>query len=135
MNFQLELERLIEVYSSSEERIVKFRCHSSKAILYHFITNGYPPKCALFHLSLLPAYYQEAIYDGIAWSNKDESLRHLEIDLELDCMFQNAGKMRQELSADEFEVYVDFSNKAINGAWRVKSSWVSRLLEKMGLSS
>src|SRR5258706_13541961 len=116
MNFQFEINRLIEAYSKDQQPIVQFRLYKLNAIKEHFKERGHPQRITLNHLSLLPAYFQEAIYDGIDWWKQNTSLQQLKIEFELDCMFQNEGKMREELSPREFEEYADFSSKAINGA-------------------
>jgi len=41
---------------------------------------------------------------------------YLETELELDCLFQNNGRMRHELSSAEFEEYIDYTSKAMNGS-------------------
>ncbi len=115
INFEEEIERFLVVYGSNPQSLVQFRAQKLKSILDHFRTQGYPRKCTLYELSLLPAYFQEAIYDGIDWYKQDTDLQHLQQELELDCMFQNKGKRRSELSSIEFEEYVVFSNMAISG--------------------
>ena len=102
----------------------------------YYVSNGFPKPCSLPELSLLPAYFQEAIYDGINWGRQEASLEHLENALELDCMFHNNGKIRKELSPREFENYNDFSSAAINGKIKKrKDTFLSRLLAKVGLIS
>ena len=118
MSFEEEIELLLSGYRSNAQSLVQLRAQKLKDILEHFRMDGYPKKCTLFQLSLLPAYFQEAIYDGIDWYKQDTDLQHLQIELELDCMFHNNGKMRKELSSTDFEQYVDFSNTAITGTWR-----------------
>jgi len=139
MNFQIEIKRLITVYSSSEQPIVQFRYRKLKAMNEHFSLAGFPEPCSLPDLSLLRAYFQEAIYDGINWSDQNAALRHLDKELELDCMFHNSGKMRKELTAKEFEVYLNFSEVAINGRShnersKKKDTLFYRLLAKIGVS-
>jgi len=114
MNFQSEIERLIQAYSLNEQPIVQFRFQRLKAMNDYCSANGFPHSCSLLKQSLLPAYFQEAIYDGINWSDQNAGLEHLEKDLELDCIFHNSGKTRKELSPKEFEDYISFSGAAIN---------------------
>ena len=135
MNFQLEIHRLIKAYSSNEQPIVQFRFRRLKAINEYFIANGFPEPCSLPELSLLPAYFQEANYDGINWSDQNAELEHLATELDLDCIFHNSGKKRKELSPEEFEDYVRFSGAAINRTnSKPKTTFLSRLLAKVGLS-
>jgi hypothetical protein len=136
MNFQLEIERLIQAYSSNEQPIVQFRFRKLKALNDYYCINGFPQSCSLPELSLLPAYFQEAIYDGINWSDQNAGLEHLEKELELDCIFHNSGKTRKELSPKEFEDYISFSGAAINRtSSKPKRTLLSRLLAKVGLSA
>ncbi len=116
MDFQLEIERLIEAYSSNRQPIVQFRFRKLKAMNDYYSAKGFPQPCSLPELSLLPAYFQEAIYDGINWSDKNAGLEQLEKELGLDCIFHNSGKTRKELSPEEFRDYIKFSNAAINQA-------------------
>lgn len=105
-----------------------------KAMHDYFISKGFPQTCSLPELSLLPAYFQEAIYDGINWSDQKSGLKHLEKELELDCIFHNSGKTRKELSAKEFEDYINFSDDAINRtSTKPKKTFFLRLLAKVGL--
>lgn len=135
MNFQIEIERLIQAYSSNEQPIVQFRFRKLKAINDYYIANGFPQPCSLPELTLLTAYFQEAIYDGINWSDQNAGLEHLEKELELDCIFHNSGKRRKELSPKEFEYYMNFSGAAINRtSTKPKKTLLSRLLAKVGLS-
>ena len=135
MNFQLEIERLISAYSSNQQPIVQFRFRKLKAINDYYSANGFPKTCSLPELSLLPAYFQEAIYDGINWSDQNAGLEHLESELELDCIFHNRGKTRKELSSKEFEDYINFSGSAINRtSSKPNKTFLSRLLAKVGLS-
>jgi len=135
MNFQFEIERLIEAYSSNEQPIVQFRFQKLNAMKDYYVTNGYPKPCTMSALSLYPAYFQEAIYDGISWSSQNAKLEHLAIPLELDCMFHNCGRTRKELSPEEFEDYMGFSTAAINRTSpKPKHTTLSRWLAKLGLS-
>lgn len=97
----------------------------------YYLGNGYPLECSISKMSLYPAYFQEAIYDGIDWYDKNEDLRHLTIELELDCMFHNKGKSRNELTDVEFENYIRFSKNALNKAEPKKESFISRLISKL----
>lgn len=83
----------------------------------------------------MPAYFQEAIYDGINWSDQNARLQHLEKELELDSIFHNNGKTRKELSSKEFEEYMRFSASAINRtSAKPRKTLLSRLLAKVGLN-
>jgi hypothetical protein len=136
MNFQSEIKGLIKAYSSNEQRIVQFRFRKLNALNDYYSLNGFPQPCSLPGLSLLPAYFQEAIYDGINWSNQSARLEHLEKELELDCLFHNNGKTRKALSPKEFEEYINFTNAAIDQtSEKSKKTFISRLLAKVGLSS
>lgn len=115
MDFQKDIAICIKAYSENEQPIVRFRYHKLKAMSGYFWANSYPPRCSLRELSLVLGYFQEAIYDGIDWYEQNTHLQHLETELELDCMFQNNGKMRHELSSEEFEEYIDYTSKAMNG--------------------
>lgn len=133
MNFQIEIERLIQAYCLNEQPIVQFRFRKLKAMNDYYCANGFPQPCSLPELSLLPAYFQEAIYDGINWSDQNAGLQHLEKELELDCIFHNSGKRRRELSPKEFEEYMNFSGAAINHpGTKPKMTWLSRLWQKLG---
>ena len=135
MNFQTEIRRLIEAYSSNDQPIVQFRFRKLKALDKYYSANAFPQPCSIPELSLLPAYFQEAIYDGINWPYQNADLEHLTTELELDCIFHNSGETRKELSAKEFEDYIDFSNAAINRtSLKAKTTFLSRLLAKLGLS-
>ena len=132
MNFKLEIERLIQAYSSNQQPIVQFRFRKLKAMSEYYNATGFPPPCSLPQLSLLPAFFQEAIYDGINWSDQKALLEHLDEALQLDCIFHNVGKMRKELSGKEFEDYVNFSGAAINGtSAKPKKNLLSRMLAKI----
>ena len=115
MNFEKEITRFLAVYQKNETPIVKYRRFKLEAIRDYYLIYGYPERLTMWNLSLLTAYFQEAIYDGIKWYEQHADLRHLQIELELDCMFQNNGKMRHELSYTEFEEYIDYTSKAMNG--------------------
>jgi hypothetical protein len=133
MEFRLEIGRLIEASRSNQQPVVQFRFKKLKDMNDYYCTNGFPQQCSLSELSLLPAYFQEAIYDGISWSDQDAGLQHLEKELELDCIFHNGGKTRKELSPEEFERYIIYSKTAINGASkRQKRTLLSGLLTKLG---
>lgn len=75
---------------------------------------GFPEELTKWQLSLVPFLFQEANYDDINWTNQSEDLRHLKITFNLDCMFQNQGKSRQELSRQQFDRYIQFSLSAID---------------------
>jgi len=64
--------------------------------------------------SLVPYIFQEANYDGISWTDKDEDLSHLSAYFELDFMVQNEGKERKEATAEEFEQYCNQSLEFID---------------------
>ena len=114
MNFQFEIERLIEVYSSNQQPIVQYRFRRLRAMNDYYLTKGFPQPCSLTELSLLPAYFQEAIYDGINWSDQNAGLEQLEKELELDSIFHNNGKTRKELLPKQFKDYIKFCDAAIN---------------------
>ena len=116
MNFQFEIERFIEANSSNQQPIVQFRFRKLKAMNDYYSAKGFPLPCSILELSLLPAYFQEAIYDGINWSDQNARLEQLENELELDCIFHNGGKTRKELSLKEFRDYIKFCDAAINQA-------------------
>jgi len=116
MNFQFEIKKFIEVYSSNQQPIVQFRFRKLKEMNDYYSAKGFPLPCSILQLSLLPAYFQEAIYDGINWSDQNAGLEQLEKELQLDCIFHNAGKTRKELSLKEFRDYIKFSDVAINQA-------------------
>jgi hypothetical protein len=135
MNFQPDIEKLIEAYSSNEQSVVQFRFRRLKAMNDYYTAKGFPQPHSLPALSLLPAYFQEAIYDGIDWHDQNARLEYLEKALELDCLFHNNGKTRKELSQKEFEEYINFSNAAINRtSTKPMKTLLSRLLAKVGLS-
>lgn len=137
MNFQSQIKRLIEAYRPNEQPIVQFRFRKLKAMDEYYSTNGFPQPHSLPELSLLPAYFQEAIYDGINWFDQHARLEQLTTELELDCIFHNNGKTRKELSAKEFEAYLIFSDAAINRhkTSMPKTAFLSRLLAKFGLNT
>ncbi|HYX53021.1 MAG TPA: hypothetical protein VE783_06190 [Candidatus Limnocylindrales bacterium] len=58
-------------------------------------------------VSLVPYLFQEANYDDISWTDQQADLGHLSSYFELDCMVQNQGRARREISADEFTRYVN----------------------------
>lgn len=135
MNFQSDLKRFIDHYEKSQQPIVQFRAWKLKAMSKYYEANGFPDSCRLTELSLLPAYFQEAIYDGIDWWEQDTDTRHLTTELNLDCMFHNSGKTRKELSSAEFQAYVDFSHNAVHNVVskpKSKPSLFSLLLAKIG---
>lgn len=135
MNFQFEIEKLIEAYSSNPQPIVQFRFRKLNAMKDYYTTNGYPKPCTISELSLFSAFFQEAIYDGINWSDQNAELEHLAIALELDCIFHNCGRTRKELSPKEFEDYMNFTAAAINRTSpKPKNTIFSWLLAKLGLS-
>jgi hypothetical protein len=126
----------MQAYSSSEQPIVQFRVRKLKAVHDYYSANGFPQPCTLPELSLLPAYFQEANYDGVNWSDQNAALEHLEKELELDCMFHNNGRTRKELSLKEFEDYMNFSGASINRiSTKPKKSFLSHLLAKVGWSA
>ncbi|RYE44534.1 MAG: hypothetical protein EOP48_22540 [Sphingobacteriales bacterium] len=123
----------MQAYNSNEQPIVQFRSRKLKAVNDYYNANGFPQPCSLPELSLFPAYFQEAIYDGINWIEQNAELQHLDKELELDCMFQNRGKTRKELSPKEFEDYIKFSGAAINRtSTKPKKTLLSRLWQKLG---
>ena len=60
-------------------------------------------KCAL---SLVPYIFQEANYDTIEWTDKNANLDHLKELFDFDFYVQSGGKMREEVTDEEFHKYV-----------------------------
>jgi hypothetical protein len=66
-------------------------------------------------VSLVPYIFQEANYDGICWTDqKNADLAGLSVYFDLDCMVQNQGRQRDEMTAEEFTKYVDDSLRFID---------------------
>jgi hypothetical protein len=134
MNIQYEIEKLIAAYGSNENPIVRFRVHKLKAMHEYYTMNGFPQSCSLQELSLLPAYFQEANYDGINWFDQNAPLKHLESELELDCIFHNNGKTRKQLTPKEFQDYINICDAAIDRTQsKRKRTFFSRFFAKIGL--
>ena len=60
-------------------------------------------------VSLVPYIFQEANYDDISWTDQLADLAHLSVYFELDCMVQNQGKERRDVTPQEFEQYCNRS--------------------------
>ncbi|WP_187264815.1 hypothetical protein [Pontibacter beigongshangensis] len=131
MNFETEIKKLVDAYSQNEEGISGFR-HSKLFKMYdYYLKYGFPEERSMVELSLVPAHFQEANYDGIHWSGHFEDLGHLTNSFEVDCMFHNKGKTRKELTPSEFEQYMKFSYKAIDAALdRNRSKTASNSISK-----
>lgn len=114
--FKEKIQLLIKDYNSKIDGVGKYRFEKYKAISDYYLRNGFPKKCSEISLSLIPAIFHEAIYDGIDWSTQSADLGHMEYDFELDCIFQNEGKRRTELTKEAFEEYADFIRNAIQFA-------------------
>ena len=76
MDFKKEIAGLLQAYQKNEQPLVKYRCFKPEAIRDYYVTNSYPERLTKWNLSLLTAYYQEAIYDGIKWHEQYADLRH-----------------------------------------------------------
>lgn len=111
--FITNINRLIKGYSGTEH-IGSIRHSILSQMKTVYLNSGYPSKHSLGELSLIPFLFQECNYDDIWWGGQNEDLRHLSTILELDFMFHNEGKKRNEVSLAQFEDYVDFSFKAID---------------------
>ena len=107
------INRLIKGYSGTEH-IGRTRYSILSQIKTVYLNDGYPSKHSIYDLSLIPFVFQECNYDDIWWGGQNEDLRHLSTILELDFMFHNEGKKRNEVSLAELGDYVDFSLKAID---------------------
>jgi len=66
--------------------------------------------------SLVPFIFQEANYHDISWTDQRADLGHLSAYFELDFMVQNQGRERAEVTAGEFEQYVEDSLNFIDRA-------------------
>jgi hypothetical protein len=134
MDFEKNIKILIQGHSNNDTPVVKYRYSMFNRICAYYLKNGFPKRCSKLEFSLIPSYFREAIYDGISWSNQNERLGHMELLFEIDCMFQNKGKQREELTPTEFKEYVNFSSKALDIAlgkakkpfwYRLKSKFLS----------
>lgn len=113
MNFEEKLSEVIRTYSGSDG-ISQFRASILRNVRDHYNSWGFPEKLSKYRLSIVPATFQETSYDDITWTNRTEDLRHLETLFQVDCMFHNNGKSREELSDSEFNDYINFSRRAID---------------------
>lgn len=112
LNFEKELQNLLKEYKRSGN-IGNFR-HSKLALIHSYYKEfGFPKIQTELSLSVIPGIFQEANYDGISWTKRNENLRHLKLILQLDCMFHNFGKTREKLTDQEFAKYIEFSFRAI----------------------
>ena len=107
--FKSKIEIMLKAYQDNNTSLVSYRRNLLQEIHKSFTENGYPKALTKEELSLIPLHFQEAMYDGINWENQDAGLGHLEFDFQIDCIFQNEGKTRNELSPEEFKKYVDYS--------------------------
>ena len=114
--FTEKIQLLMNAYNGNETGMAKYRYEKFNVINNYYLKNGFPKKCSEISFSLVPAIFQEAIYDGINWSTQNADLCHMEYYFELDCIFHNEGKRRIELSEKEFEEYVDFIDNSIKFA-------------------
>jgi hypothetical protein len=74
------------------------------------IAIGFPTEDAhKARVSLVPYIFQEANYDDISWTDQLADLAHLSAYFELDCMVQNQGKERRDVTPQEFERYCNQS--------------------------
>ena len=107
--FKGKIEIMLKAYNGNNTSVVSHRRNTLQEIYDYFLENGFPKALTKERLSLIPCHFQEAIYDGINWTEQNADLGHLEIDFQVDCIFQNEGKTRNELSSEEFKRYVEYS--------------------------
>jgi hypothetical protein len=112
MKFEEKINQLKNGYAEGGG-ISKFRNSIFGEIHEYYTLNGFPASLTKYELSLIPSVFQEANYDGINWTDRTENLGHLSTIFDLDCMFQNKGNTRVDLTDKEFDNYVKFSMKAI----------------------
>ena len=113
MTFKDKIQTLIQGYENGDQ-ISNLRLSRLIDISIYYLKFGFPNKLSKFDKSLIPLTFQEANYDDIHWTDKNAELRHLSSILEIDCMFQNEGKNRCELSEEEFKNYIKFSFNSID---------------------
>ena len=116
--FKNKIEITLRAYNNNSTTLVSYRHNKINEIYNYYLEKGFPKALTEEKMSLIPFHFQEAIYDGIYWEEQNADLHQMEISFELDCIFQNEGKMRCELSEDEFRRYITYSDKIIKKATR-----------------
>jgi len=114
--FKSNVENMLQAYSGNSTAFVSYRQKILQMIYNYFLQNGFPSARTEEKMSLFPAHFQEAIYDGIDWEKQNADLAHMELSFEIDCIFQNEGKKRKELTKEEFKKYMIYSNAIIDKA-------------------
>lgn len=112
--FQNELEVRLKAYEGNSTSLVSIRRDILQEIYAYYKENGFPKALTKENLSLIPFHFQEARYDGIDWYKQNGDLGHLVDDFQIDCIFQNEGKNRQQLTQEEFEKYIAYSYAIID---------------------
>lgn len=112
--FKNELEIRLKAYEGNSTSLVSIRRDRLKEIYDYYKKNGFPKALTKESLSLIPFHFQEARYDGIDWYKQNGDLGHLVDDFQIDCIFQNEGKSRQQLTKEEFEKYIAYSYAIID---------------------
>ena len=112
--FKNELERRLKAYENNSTSLVSIRRDILQKIYDYYKENGFPKALTKENLSLIPFHFQEAGYDGIDWYKQHGDLGHLVDDFQIDCIFQNEGKNRQQLTEEEFEKYIAYSYAIID---------------------
>lgn len=114
--FKQNLEKMLSAYSGNPTALVSYRHKILQNMYSYYLQNGFPLPRTEEKMSLFPSHFQEAIYDSINWEQQNADLLHLELSFELDCIFQNEGKKRKELTKTEFKKYMAYSNSIIQKA-------------------
>jgi hypothetical protein len=112
--FKYQLEIRLKAYEGNSTSVVSTRRAILQEIYDYYKENGFPIALTKESLSLIPFHFQEARYDGIEWYKQNGDLGHLLDDFQIDCIFQNEGKNRQQLTKAEFEKYITYSYAIID---------------------
>ena len=127
-----ELITKIEAYltKSSDDPIARLRWVAVRDLGDALKSGDYPTReHDQLDLSLIPAVFQEANWDGIDWGSRDTMGHHQLRDiLEIDFLTQMAGQRREEASDSDIETYRLRSLRAIS--WH--QEWSRRVKRERG---
>jgi hypothetical protein len=83
--------------------------------------HGFPAQDDTCDFSLVPLFFQEANYDGIAWTDQHADLDHLSTPFDIDFCVANGGLKRQQADDATFRAYVARSMKCVD-RWRAANT-------------
>ena len=102
-------------WTEAEDRVATLRRDFLNNLRDELRKSGFPREPSQRRdLSLVPFFFQEANYDEIDWTSRDSPLGGLAGIFAIDVAVQTGGRRRQELTQDDYNVYVEIGFSAID---------------------